>query len=273
MAGGKCTRALLCRVSSMNRTTGAANDTAQRKKRRRLSWRKVGAALLVPAALIFLLVRAGGSEAEPPAQVAPAPRAAISCSEYPYKHHSPKLNAKLPAYKQSSARAGIKPLKDEAALSKALAAGSVNLVRIESDERLWIAPMDHGSPYLTSSAAGVLRSISKDFKARITETDLADARIRVTSLLRTKHDQRKLGRSNVNATRDENAPHTHGTSMDLSYMKFVDQQGGMLELQACQQVYLAETLAEVIAEHCARDPRIFATKEKQQACYHISVCR
>ena len=273
MAGGKCTGALLCRVSRVNRPTGATQDPAPHKKRRRLSWRKVGAGLLIPATLIVLLVRAGGKEPAPPAPVATAPRAAMSCSEYPYKNHSPKLNAKLPAYKQSSAKAGIKPLKDDAALSKALAAGSINLVRIESDARIWVAPMDHGSPYLTANAAAALHAIAKDFKARIADTDLADSRIRVTSLLRTKDDQRKLGRGNVNATRDELAPHTHGTSMDLSYMKFVDQQGGMLDLQACQQVYLAETLAEVIAEHGARDKRIHATKEKQQACYHISVCR
>lgn len=273
MPGAKCTRVLLCPVIHKNRMTGAALGPPPRMKRRRLSWRKVGLVLLVPAALIVLLVRAGGKETVPAAPAAKAPRAAMSCSEYPYKHYSPKLNAKLPAYKQSSAKAGIKPLKDEAALSRALAAGSVNLIRIESDERIWVAPMDHGSPYLTANAAASLHAIAKDFKARIADTDLADARIRVTSLLRTKEDQRKLGRGNVNATRDELAPHTHGTSMDLSYMKFVDQQGGMLDLQACQQVYLAETLAEVIAEHAARDKRIHATKEKQQACYHISVCR
>jgi Family of unknown function (DUF5715) len=133
--------------------------------------------------------------------------------------------------------------------------------------------MEHGSPYLTSKAAEVLESIARSFHARLAGSGLEGTRIRVNSLLRTKRDQRELGRSNVNATRDENAPHTHGTSMDLSYMKFADAHGETMELRACEQVFLAETLAEAIAEHCARDERIFATKEKQQACYHISVCR
>jgi hypothetical protein len=46
-----------------------------------------------------------------------------------------------------------------------------------------------------------------------------------------------------------------------------------LELKACQQVFLAETLAEVIAEHRGKDAMIFATREVQQACYHLTVCR
>lgn len=197
----------------------------------------------------------------------------MTCSDYPFKNHSPKLNARLPAYKALSLQAGVRPVKDDEALSRALAAGKLQLVKVESNAHYFVAPMDHGSPYLTPKAAAALAAIGKEFHERIAGTGVADARIRVTSLFRTKQDQRNLGRGNVNATRDELAPHTHGTSMDLSYMKFVDQQGEPLELKACEQIFLAETLAEVIAEHGARDKRIYATKEKQQACYHISVCR
>lgn len=243
-------------------------------KRRRISKRKVALVLAVPAMAVLLIASAGRPEQPaPPVAEAPKPKAFTSCAAYPYKHHSAKLNAKLPAYKALSRQAGVRPVKDDAALSKALSSGSVRLERVEGNAHFFVAPMDHGSPYLTPNAAAALRSIAKEFHARIADTDLAGARIRVTSLFRTKHDQRSLGRGNVNATRDELAPHTHGTSMDLSYMKFVDQQGEPLELRACQQVFLAETLAEVIAAHSAKDKRIFATKEKQQACYHISVCR
>ncbi|HRD52008.1 MAG TPA: DUF5715 family protein [Flavobacteriales bacterium] len=230
--------------------------------------------LSLPVLAVWFIASSGQTSAVAPAAPEPvSPKPVLTCSDYPFKHHSPKLNAKLPAYKALSRQAGVRPVKDDEALSKALSSGSIALERIEGNTHFFVAPMNHGSPYLTPKAAAALRSIAKDFNARIAETDMADARIRVTSLFRTKKDQRNLGRGNVNATRDELAPHTHGTSMDLSYMKFVDQQGEPLELKACQQVFLAETLAEVIAEHSARDPRIFATKEKQQACYHISVCR
>lgn len=246
------------------------------RRRRRLSKRKVGLALGLPALTIWLIASSGSANPAP-AAAAPVERTpakpAMTCADYPYKHHSPKLNARLSAYKAFSLQAGVRPVKDDEALNRALAAGRLQLVQVESNAHFFVAPMEHGSPYLTPQAAATLRSIAKEFNARIAGTDLADARIRVTSLFRTKQDQRNLGRGNVNATRDELAPHTHGTSMDLSYMKFVDQQGEPLELKACQQVFLAETLAEVIAEHCARDKRVFATKEKQQACYHISVCR
>lgn len=242
-------------------------------RRRRISKRKVLIALALPVSIVILATR-GKDEAQPSATTAAAPAArSVNCSALPYKRHSPKLKDRLPAYKHLSLEAGIRPLADEQALTVALSAGDLDLVRVESDELKFVAPMDHGSPFLTRNAAGTLGSIARAFQARLEGSGLEGTRIRVNSLLRTKRDQRDLGRSNVNATRDENAPHTHGTSMDLSYMKFADAEGQTLELRACEQVFLAETLAEVIAEHRARDSRIFATKEKQQACYHISVCR
>jgi len=242
-------------------------------RRRRLSKRKVLIALALPAVIVLLATR--GTEEVGPKTVpaAPAMERVVNCAALPYKHHSPKLKDKLPAYKHLSLRAGIRPLKDDKALSAALAAGSANLVHVQSDANMLVAAMDHGAPYLTPRAAEALSAIASDFQARLAGSGLEGTRIRVNSLLRTKHDQRELGRSNVNATRDENAPHTHGTSMDLSYMKFAGADGATLELRACEEIFLAETLAEVIAEHCAKDARIFATKEKQQACYHISVCR
>lgn len=247
---------------------------AARPKRRRLSKRKVGLVLALPALAVWLMAGRGASGPEPaPAPPAPRPKAAVSCADYPFKNHSPKLKARLPAYKALSLRAGVRPVADGEALQRALADRSINLVEVRSDERIWVAPMDHGSPYLTPAAAAVLHGIASDFQARIAGSDLAGTRIRITSLFRTRRDQRDLGRSNVNATRDADAPHTHGTSMDLSYMKFAGPEGELLELQACQQVFLAETLAEAIVAQCSRDKRIFATKEKRQACYHISVCR
>ncbi|MFN3874692.1 MAG: DUF5715 family protein [Flavobacteriales bacterium] len=228
-------------------------------------------ALGVPA--IAVLLAASARRSEPPDRPATPPKPASTCAAYPFKHHSPKLNARLPAYKHLSRMAGVRPVKDKEALGRGLASGTIGLERVAGNAHFHVAHMDHGSPYLTPKAAATLRSIASGFHDRIAGTDLAGARLNVTSLFRTKEDQRNLGRGNVNATRDGDAPHTHGTSIDISYMKFVGREGEPLELKGCQQVFLAETLAEVVAEHCAKDKRIFATKERQQACYHISVCR
>ncbi len=199
--------------------------------------------------------------------------ARVDCKVYPYKHYSKYLKDRLPEYKNKSLQAGIMPLKNDDALSSFLSRGAVGLVRVNSDDAMYIAEMAHGKPYLTPAAKDVLRSIARDFKQRIAGTDLAGARLRVTSLLRTSRDQHDLGRSNVNATRDADAPHTHGTSMDISYMKFVSKDGELLQLSGCQQVFLAETLAEVIHDMRKKDEMIFATRERQQACYHLTVCR
>jgi hypothetical protein len=277
------------------RTTSAGPATTMERKgsRRRYSKKKI-LVLLAACMIVFFAFRGSEHEPDPAPEglMATAPMTVvdeeeisgentgdkevpptIDCKVYPYKHYSKELKDKLPAYKSLSLQAGIRPIKDEDALYELISKGTTKLVRVEDDDAMYVAPMDYGRPYLKPEAHQVLRSIAADFKERIAHTDLADARLKVTSLLRTSKDQKNLGRHNVNATRDADAPHTHGTSMDISYMKFVSKAGEQLELSGCQQVFLAETLAEVITEHRKRDPMIFAIRERQQACYHLTVCR
>ncbi len=246
------------------------------RKRKRIRWGRVGlVGGLLCTAVVATVRSCMPKEVAPVVAEEPAVERGpvLDCTTYPYKHFSKRLRDKLPEYKHLSLGAGVAPVADENILEKLITQRSVGLVRVTATDAFWVAPMTHGRPYLTPRAHAVLQSISKDFHKRIQNSDLAHARIKVTSLFRTRKDQRELGRSNVNATRDASAPHTHGTSMDLSYMKFVDAKGEPLELAACQQVFLAETLAEVIDEHRRKDKLIFATREAKQACYHLSVCR
>lgn len=201
-----------------------------------------------------------------------APRI-VDCTIYPYKNHGVKLKDRLPRYKALSLKAGVGPVVDDLALAKLMATGNKDLVKVEDNEQFMVARMEHGKPYLTPAAYRVLHEVADKFAARIANSDLAGTRLKITSLFRTRKDQRDLGKSNVNATKDLDAPHTHGTSMDISYMRFLSEHGEPLALEACQQVFLAETLAEVIAELRSKDTLLFATREVKQACYHLTVCR
>lgn len=250
--------------------------TAPAPKRRRYSPKRILILLGVLAFITAALMRtcSGGAPiAEAPAEVATPAPGPVDCKRYPFKHFSKHLKDRLPDYKKLSQASGIAPLADEQALDRALASGRSGLKRVDDNEALVVQEMAHGHPYLTPVAHQVLLDIGKRFKQKIANSDVAHARLKVTSLLRTRKDQRNLGRSNVNATKDVDAPHTHGTSLDISYMRFLSATGETLELAACQQVFLAETLAEVIHEMRQVDKRIFATREAQQACYHLSVCR
>lgn len=254
----------------------ASATTPPAAKRRRYSPKRIFILLGLLTVVIAALVRNCGSgepTAEAPAEVATPAPGPVDCKRYPFKHFSKHLKDRLPNYKKLSQASGIAPLADEQALDRALASGRSGLKRVDDNESLMVQEMAHGHPYLTPGAHQVLMDIGKRFKERIAKSDVAHARLKVTSLLRTRKDQRNLGRSNVNATKDVDAPHTHGTSLDISYMRFLSATGETLELAACQQVYLAETLAEVIHEMRQADKRIFATREAQQACYHLSVCR
>lgn len=247
-----------------------APPVLSRGRRRTIRW------VLVVVVSLFLIIvartcmRPTAPAPEPPPVEKPR---LVDCKAYPFKHFSKFLNDRLPDYNKLSRQAGIAPVADANALQARLAKDGGGLVRVESDATLVVAHMEHGHPYLTPNAHRTLRIIATEFQSRIAHTDLAGARLKVTNLLRTIRDQRDLGRSNVNATKDQDAPHTHGTSLDISYMRFMDTGGRTLELAGCQQVFLAETLAEVIVELRQRDKRLFATREKQQACYHLAVCR
>lgn len=244
---------------------------------RKKKWNKKRLAILVISgvAIILSLLLADRRTEPPPVAIIPPEQPApkvVDCKTYPFKHYSKKLNDRLPEYRHLSLKAGVPPIHDEKVLASLIANGRTRIVPVQSDHTFEVAEMKHGRPYLTPKAYQMLRSIAREFNSRLKGTDLEGARLKVTSLFRTLKDQKDLGRSNVNATKSAEAPHTHGTSIDISYMKFVSSEGEQLQLAGCQQVFLAETLAEVIEEHRKKDKLLFATRERQQACYHLSVC-
>jgi hypothetical protein len=252
-------------VRSVKATTAAP-------RRRKYSPPKIALLLFT----LFTLSMAGirgctEEEVQVAAPVEEAPRV-VDCKTYPFKHYSKHLKDRLPEYKARSLQAGIPAIPNVQALEQRMTTRDPGLVHVVTTDAFHVAEMSHGRPYLTPKAHAMLLKIAADFQERIKGTDLEGARLKVTSLLRTRKDQQDLGRSNVNATRDADAPHTHGTSMDISYMKFVSSDGGQLDLLGCQQVFLAETLAEVIVDLKKKDPLLFATREVKQACYHLTVC-
>jgi hypothetical protein len=264
------------RGNTLRNSVGATSPATAPPPRNKRPGRRVLRLLLLGATFFTLIIACVRScdPAEPltipPVVEAPKP---VDCKAYPFKNHGIKLKDRLPDYKELSLKAGLRPIADEKALEQYLNTGGKRLVRVQDNAHFVVARMDHGKPYLTPAAHDALLSIARDFSSRIADTDLAGTRLKVTSLFRTRKDQRDLGRKNVNATKDLDAPHTHGTSMDISYSKFMSKDGEQLALEGCQQVFLAETLAEVIAEHRKKDRQLFATREVKQACYHLSVCR
>jgi hypothetical protein len=181
------------------------------------------------------------------------------------------LNDRLSQYIQLSAQAGIKPILTNNEL-KNVTRKNTRLQRVRSNEYFTIAKLSYSFPYLLPSAHSFLYEVAKRFNKSIAGSHLSFVRIQATSLLRTKEQQKKLQEVNENATSGRNAPHTHGTTFDISYANFSDAANNPTNLSKCEKEYLTNKLAETLFLLREKDKNIFITMEDNKQCFHIVVC-
>jgi hypothetical protein len=189
-----------------------------------------------------------------------------------YEHYSLSLTDRLSQYGRLSARSGIVPISTNNEFINVIVKKK-RLEKVCSNEYFTIASLSYSYPYLLSSAHSFLYEIAQNFNKRISGSHLNFVRIRVTSLLRTKEQQKKLQEVNENATASKYAPHTHGTSFDISYLNFSDANNNPISLSTCEREYLTNKLAETLFQLRKENKYIFVTKEENKKCFHIAVCR
>jgi len=141
------------------------------------------------------------------------------------------------------------------------------LVEIKTCNYYVVDNLTHSHPYLVPDAAELLEDIGKRFQKKLNEHDLKKRYYQVTSLLRTGESQRRLSRSNVNAT--ENSSHLYGTTFDITYAKVFTKP----RLQKNAEIadgpaikLLSETIGEL-----RREGRCLVVTEKKERCFHITV--
>ena len=142
--------------------------------------------------------------------------------------------------------------------------GCPKLIRIDNCKAYSIDNLTHSVPYLTPTAAELLREIGEDFQARTKEAGLTRCRVVVTSVLRTKEDVHRLAKVNGNAT--GNSAHCHATTFDLSYYRF--QTLGWVSWSIYDD-RLVEILADVLTEK-RKEGRCYVRFETRQHCFHIT---
>ena len=162
-------------------------------------------------------------------------------------------------------------------LSAAVAKGIVPLENreeaVSAKERLLrIAPngfyamdsLTHSIPYLVPSASVLLTKIGSNFQDSLAAKGLPAHRLIVTSVLRTKHDARRLSRRNVNATL--NSAHFYGTTFDVSYRRFEQADATAAPSDPWK---LKMVLAEVLRDLREKD-WCYVKYEVKQGCFHIT---
>jgi hypothetical protein len=142
-----------------------------------------------------------------------------------------------------------------------------DLVKIETCDYYVVDKLTHSHPYLVPEAAKLLEDIGKRFQEKLEEHNMKKRYYQITSLLRTGESQRKLGRSNGNAS--ENSSHLYGTTVDITYARVFKKPKLQEELEI-EDGPAIKLLSEAIGE-LRKEGRCVVVTERRERCFHITV--
>ena len=142
---------------------------------------------------------------------------------------------------------------------------SDKLREIHTNQYYVVEELTHSLPYLVPVAAARLDSIGKEFADILARNDLPAYRFRVTSVLRSTDDIKRLQRCNSNAI--SNSPHNYGTTFDIGYWHY-DQMVQTTDSMTDDNLKLV--LGQVLLNQ-QRAGHIYVKYEYKQSCFHITV--
>ena len=163
-----------------------------------------------------------------------------------------------PLYKphlDASKAFNIKILKSTSSVQKYINSGKLKSVN-KSGKGYKIQKLEYSRPYLTYKAKITLERIGSKFSK-----DSKGSKLTISSITRTLDDQCRLRKVNSNASLGISS-HNYGNSFDISYVRF----NGVLQRNSKLENKLEEVL-----EYYKKLGRLYYIKEKQQACYHVTV--
>lgn len=141
-----------------------------------------------------------------------------------------------------------------------------HLVKIEDNDYYAIDKLTHSIPYLTYEASEVLKVIGKNFQDSLESKGLAEYKMIVTSVLRTKDDIKRLRKSgNLNAV--HNSAHCYATTFDITYARFKKLS---IARKSVSKKVLKNVLGEVLRD-LQRHRKCYVKYEHKQKCFHITV--
>ena len=142
------------------------------------------------------------------------------------------------------------------------------LVEIKDNDYIKIMDLKYSVPYLTKGAAQELDIISRAFHDSLANHKLLNYKIVVSSVLRTEEDVAKLRRRNGNAS--ANSAHCYGTTFDIANQRYWRDDEDFQDARM-QPYELNKVMAEVLMDR-KKQGKILCKFEKNQHCFHITVC-
>ena len=146
-----------------------------------------------------------------------------------------------------------------------LEGGKYGLKHIKSNPLYRVDPLKHSAPYLVPKAQDFLDELGDAFQDSLYNRGY-DRRHRfiVTSIYRTKNHIEQL-RSSGNVNASKNSCHQYGTTVDISYVRFVKP----AEHQASDNK-LKHLLMQTVYD-MQRAGRCYVKYERKQSCLHITI--
>jgi hypothetical protein len=175
----------------------------------------------------------------------------------------------LNAFHLKHAKAGgIDGFKTEAEFHEKMAelVDDEKLIKIENSRYFILEKLTHSHPYLTPEAEQLLRDIGKRFHKKLDEKELGKYRYKISSLLRTGESQKKLSRSNGNAS--PNTSHLYATTFDITYGSVIKNPLPWVEVEVVHGPAI-QALSDAIGE-LRREGRCVVITERKERCFHVT---
>ncbi len=163
------------------------------------------------------------------------------------------------AHLDAAKKIGIKRLESREDIDNA----SRNLIETNDYDAYVVDELTHSIPFLVPEAAKLLKRIGENFQDSLVMKHLPPHKLIVTSILRTQSDVKRLGKGNLNSSK--NSAHCFATTFDITYKRFYSVYGETMENQAKLKLVLGEVLRDLKKEGCC-----YVKHEVKQACFHIT---
>jgi len=164
---------------------------------------------------------------------------------------------------------GIKPFSSDADVLE----GVKELIRegelekLEDNQYYMVDNLTHSHPYLTPETIELLDLIGERFQEKLKDNNIEIYHFRITSVLRTKESQKRLSRSNINATSDSS--HLYGTTFDISWKNLI-RKGWFGKQTTVAHGPAIRLLSQTIGE-LKKEGKLVVVTEFKEACFHITI--
>lgn len=155
--------------------------------------------------------------------------------------------------------------KEEMLNSASAFMSTYDLEKVDDNRYYEVPHLTHSLSYLKGDAKDFLDDLGENFQNKLKELGLRSYRFSVTSILRTKDDQKGLRKTNVNAT-DNNSAHYYGLTFDLSQTRFFESgNSDPIYSYRLRNILLRELIDMQDQGRC------YVLLETQTKCIHITV--